>query len=396
MNTTISLDDRRHTLGRLVLALTNKRGPLTAAEATSLRNLHSEMNGLESDIQADANRKRGAAFRSWLRNGLTRTEFSPGITTEERAILENRDMGGGAAFPGSLAGYFIPAEFYDRVESAMKYYGPMLDLATVQDTISGAARGFPTDDDRAVTGEQVDENIQATEMDIQNLNQTILKSYKYGSKVVKVSAQLAQDAGFDLEGYLADRFGIRMGRILNSKFTNGSGTNEPYGVSVQATLGATANGSASNDGTSASTNTIGSDDLAALEASVDVAFRPNSHFLVHPNTLAALRQVLSKTGAPLFPGLHNAGEDTIFGYSVAVNPAMDQLPTTPSSPPVIKKTVLFGDFAKYVVRRVRPIMVRLEERWGEYGQIGYILWQRFDGALIDGGGGSVKYLSNAY
>ena len=69
-------------------------------------------------MQADTERKLGAAFRSWLRNGLTRTEFSPGITPEERAILENRDTGtgGGAAFPGSLAGYFIPAEFYDRVD----------------------------------------------------------------------------------------------------------------------------------------------------------------------------------------------------------------------------------------------------------------------------------------
>ena len=279
----------------------------------------------------------------------------------------------------------------------MKYYGPMLDLATMQDTVSGAARGFPTEDDRAVTGEQVDENIQATEMDIQNLNQTILKSFKYGSKLVKVSSDLVQDSGFDLEGHLADRFGIRMGRILNSKFTNGSGANEPYGISVQATMGATANGSASNTGGSETGGSIGSDDLAALEASVDFSFRRNAHFSVHPNTLAVLRQVfLSKTGAPLFPGLHDAGKDTIFGYPVAVNPAMDQLSTTPSSPPVIKKTVLFGDFAKYVVRRVRPVMVRLEECWGEYGQVGFILWQRFDGALIDGGGGSVKYLANSF
>ena len=69
--------------------------------------------------------------------------------------------------------------------------------------------------------------------------------------------------------------------------------------------------------------------------------------------LGTLRQVLDKTGRPLFPGLHNAGEDSTFGYPVVVNPAMDELPTTPNSPPVAKKPVLFGDFSKYVVRRLR-------------------------------------------
>jgi HK97 family phage major capsid protein len=75
---------------------------------------------------------------------------------------------------------------------------------------------------------------------------------------------------------------------------------------------------------------------------------------------------------------------------------MDQLPVNPSSPPATRKTVLFGDFSKYVVRRVTPIIQRLEERFIDFGQYSYIMHQRLDGNLIDGSGGAVKYLANIY
>jgi len=34
--------------------------------------------------------------------------------------------------------------------------------------------------------------------------------------------------------------------------------------------------------------------------------------------------------------------------------------------------------------------MRLEERFAEFGLVAFIMYQRFDGALIDGGGGAVS------
>ena len=391
----LSLEDRRRTIGRSLLQLTNKAWALTANEKQSLRSLIAEAEDIEDDIQANTRRKYARAYSTWLRFGMD------GVRPEERSLLrEFRDMGTGgqAAGPGATAGFFVPADFYAKVSSALAFYGPMLDpdVVTIHETTEGAPKGYPEDNDTTIAGEQLEENAQATEEDIQGLSSVVLKAFRYSSKLVKCSIALAQDTGFDLDAYLADRFAIRIARAVNPKLTTGVGTVEPFGVVTQATLGAVANGSAANTGADDGANTLGTGDFAALEKSVDFAYRANAKFMMHPNTLSSLRQALDKTGRSLFPELHVAGEDTISGFPVVLNPAMDQLQANPSSPPVTRKTVLYGDFSKFVVRRVTPIIQRLEERFIDFGQYAYIMHQRLDGNLIDGSGGAVKYLANVY
>jgi len=396
-----SLSERRNVLARMTLGLVNKPTALTTDERTRLSAIRGEMDALESDLRADAERRHAAAFRSYLRAGLgPRMDAIPELTSEERRILtERRDMGTGgqAAGPGATAGFFVPAEFSERVNSAAKFYGPMLDLATIQDTVSGAPRAYPEDNDTSVSGEQVDENSSVTiGTDISNLNGVVLKSFKYSSKLIKVSIELVQDAGFDLEAYLADRFAIRIARALHPKLTTGAGTTEPVGIVTAAAVGATASGYSSNDGSAAGPNTIGTDDLVALEASVDPAYRRGAVFMLHPNTLAALRKVKDKNGRPVFPDLHGGGQNRILNYPVALNPDMDQLQTNAGSPPVTRKTVAFGNVSKYVVRRVPMMVLRLEETYVEEAAIAYLAFQRYDANLIDGGGGAVKLLTNVY
>jgi HK97 family phage major capsid protein len=57
------------------------------------------------------------------------------------------------------------------------------------------------------------------------------------------------------------------------------------------------------------------------------------------------------------------------------------------------KTVLFGDFSKYIVRRVRSIRLRrLVERYADTDQEGFVAFVRADGGLLDAGTHPVKYL----
>ena len=85
----------------------------------------------------------------------------------------------------------------------------------------------------------------------------------------------------------------------------------------------------------------------------------------------------ARTGAPA----------TILGYGFAINQAVDSLAAA-------KKAVLFGDFSKYVVRRVREFAVRrLDERYAEFDQVGFIGFARYDGELLDTA--AVKHLITA-
>ncbi len=392
---------RRSILARSILALCNKRGPLTMEERRRLDEATAEIKGLDGAIQTEADRKYAAAFSSYLRRGLNLTQNSRGISAEERAILyegqrvfgELRDLGLGnqGAFPGSTAGFLAPMGFFDQVTSAERFYGPMLDTSTIHDMQSGAQMAFPSDNDTIVAGELLDEFQPTTEADVP-ADQVTLGAYIFSSKLVKVNLALVNDAGFPLEAYLTDRFGIRLARAINPFLTNGTGIKQPTGLITVASTGATAVGAFSNDGASAA-NSVGSDDIVNLELSVDPAYRIGAQYMMHPDTLASLKRLKDKNGRPIY----SLGEgNMVNGYSVQLNPSMDQLQTAPSSPPVIRKTVAFGRLSRYVVRRAPLVVLRLAERGFEYNQVWYLAFHRVDGNLMDGGGGAVKVLENVF
>jgi HK97 family phage major capsid protein len=57
-----------------------------------------------------------------------------------------------------------------------------------------------------------------------------------------------------------------------------------------------------------------------------------------------------------------------------------------SSVTATKNTVLFGDFSKYIVRKVKDFSVlRLDERYAEIGQVAFLAFSRVDGQLVDAG-----------
>lgn len=352
--------------------------------------------------------KHKRAFRSYLTFGSREEGGAVGrMTPDDRKVFhEFRDMGtsGQAAYPGitSGAGIFVPVGFVDRITEALKYYGPMLTggpgMPDIMETATGQPLPFPTDNDTTQTGELIGEGVQVNTADV-TIGSVILGAYKFSSKLVKVSIELMQDSAFDIESYLIKKLATRTGRILNTKFTIGSGTNEPTGIITAAVSGATALGSSSNDGTAAGTNTIGSDDMTNLEHSVDPLYRNGAKYMFHDTTLSALKRVKDKYGRPLWlPSVQVNAPDTINGYGYAINNDMDQLQVNPTSPPsVTRKTVLFGQLPLYQIRRVKEMSIlRLEERFADQGQIAFIGFSRYDANLLDAGTHPVKYLTNLY
>ncbi len=308
-----------------------------------------------------------------------------------RAGIEARDMGtgGGNALQGVGGGYLVPVGFADAIETALKFSGNLMKYCTILPTETGQPLPYPLADDTQQQAEIIGEGQQVTEQDV-NLNNIIFGAYKLSSKMVKYSLELAQDSAFPIEDWLIGVLGTRFSRALNQYFTTGTGTNQPKGlVTAALAAGNTVNaiGSASNDGTSASTNTIGSDDLFNLIHAVDPLHRedPSCRFLMHDQTRKALSQVKDKYGRPLFPmSLVSGAPDIIAGYEVGLDNAMDQLQSGPSSPPVAKYTVAFGPMKKYVFRRVRDMsLLILRERFADFGQLAAIAFMRVDGNLLN-------------
>jgi HK97 family phage major capsid protein len=345
-----------------------------------------------AEVRTTANTKEAREIRhkeviaDYLRGGLV------GMSAENRSVLmsEYRDQAAGTqtvtASAGAAGGYFVPAGFVYEVEQATKYFCPLIDGGVVRviETASGQVLPFPTGNDTANQAAVLAENVADTELDVA-IGSISFHAYKYRTGLVRVSLELMQDSAFNIESYLAQRFAERLGRGYEAAFTNGSGVNQPTGfLTAIAASGASpviAKGSAVNDG-SANTgaNSIGYADLVNLEHSIDPSYRRGAKYMFHDQTLSFLKTLLDKFGRPLWtPGIKDNEPDTLNGYQYVINQSMPQIGAS-------NVTVAFGDWSKFVIRKVKDLQVlRLDERYAEFGQVAYIGFSRVDSNLVDAG-----------
>jgi HK97 family phage major capsid protein len=295
---------------------------------------------------------------------------------------------------GAAGGYFVPAGFVYDVDVATKYYAPLMngECFRVLETATGSVLPYPTNNDTGVEAASLAENTSAVEAPAVMSNVTF-GAFKYTSNIVRVSLELLQDSAFDIEAFLKDLFAIRFGRAYEQAFTTGTGTNQPTGILTALNAldlpEVVAAGSNANSGNAGDTgaNSIGTADLTQLEHSVDPSYRRNARWMFHDNTLRQLKQLLDKFGRPIWlPGIAVNAPDTLYGYPYTINQSMPKI--APNAP-----TVLFGDMQKFIIRKVREMSVlRLVERYAEYGQIGFVAFSRVDSDLVDAGTHPIQQL----
>jgi len=260
----------------------------------------------------------------------------------------------------------------------------MLDpgVTRVVDTDTGAALPWPTSDDTGNVGALLAENAQITEQDVA-FGAKQLDAYTYTSKIVRVSMLLLQDSAFDMGGLIDTLFGERIGRAANIDLTVGNGTNKPNGIVNAAGVGQTA----------ASATAVGADEIIDLYHSVDPAYRnaPGFRMMFHDNTLKAIRKLKDGQGNYLLDSLKDGGAVlNLAGITVpyVVNQAMAATIATGN------KTIVAGDFNKYIVRRVKDYtLLRMTERYADFLQVGFVAFNRIDGELSDAA--AVKVLQQA-
>lgn len=287
---------------------------------------------------------------------------------------------------GSIGGYTVADSPMGALEKALLEFGGMRQVATVIRTDSGSDLPIPTNDDTSNKGALLAENTQVSEVD-PTFGQLVMQAYKYSSKSVLVSVEFLQDSSIDFNGFIGRALGERIGRIQNDHFTTGTGSSQPNGIVTAAT---------SSSVTFSGTATVTYDNIVDLIHSVDPAYRANGSFMFHDGALKMLKKVKilqysgDTVGAPLWqPSLVAGQPDLIHGYRYVINQSM----TTPATS---VKSILFGDLSKYIIRDCRDVtLMRLDERYADYHQVGFLAFARSDGDLLDAGTHPVKYGTQA-
>lgn len=329
----------------------------------------------------DAEAQYGQAFRQFVRGGMEcvapeqRSLFRRGMSESEQRAF--------AAGTSNVGGYAVPQDFAARIEVAMKYYGGMVDVAEIIHTSEGRDMPWPTFNFTSVSATIVGEGAGATSDSSTPFGNVTMKAYTYRSPMLPVSVEFLQDQAFD-ESFIIDALGQSLGRGLNAHCTTGDGSGKPRGITIDATLGKT--------GTTGQTATVIYDDLVDIVHAVDRAYRNGGKcaYMMRDTTLAAVRKLKDSQNRPLWQPAIMAGQpDTLLGYPVVVNNDVAAMAAS-------AKSILFGDFSRYKIRMAgQPTLLRLVERYADNLQVGFMVFQRADGKLLDAGTHPVVYYANA-
>ena len=331
-------------------------------------------------------------------NEQVRDEF--GKSTKVKASeFSNFIMNGWAGVPGvdrinnaqtvgtnSEGGYAVSPDYQATIIESMKAFGGMRAVSSSIRTATGANIPYPTGDATGEVGEQLDESSTAADLDTA-FGVKDLPSFVFSSKTIVVSNQLLQDAFIDIEAYVKQVLAVRIGRILNTKFTTGAGTTTPFGVAAASTAGAT--------GATGTTLTVIYDKLVELQHSVNRDYRnlPNVGFMMADLTLAIVRKIKDGNSRPIFvPGYEMAGDtrapDSMLGSPIYIN---DDVAVMAAN----AKSILFGAFSKYMIRDVMDLVLHrfTDSAYARKNQTGFLGFQRHGGTLLDVA--AVKHYANS-
>jgi HK97 family phage major capsid protein len=341
------------------------------------------MGGVPSRESAESDAE-SRAFSDYIRTGHVGSGLRE-VAGELRAAGESTGSGGG---------YVVPPGWWQRLQVALRAYGGTMSDFELVETDTGQPMQWATNDPTTVVAPQIAENTQISDQDYV-FGQGTMGAYTFTGGVQKVSRQLFQDSAFNLDDYVAKRVAEALGRAEAAAAISGTGSNQPLGiVTALNAWTSTGSGGAYTLGTAMKVNTIGPGSGTAgiqqvtelvsgtlnpatflqVIKSVDPAYRElGAKWYMNDATLQATRGIVNGFGDPFFKEAQGKNPE-IYGYPVVVDNNIPALTASTAS------GVIFGHLASaMVLRRVKGAgLLRLEERYADFLQVGYIGWERID------------------
>ena len=266
----------------------------------------------------------------------------------------------------SEGGYLVPDEFERTLVQKLTAANVLRPLCHVIQTSFGD-RKIPVVASKG-TADWVDEEGTYPLSD-DTFSQVVLGAYKLAT-MIKVSEELLSDSIFDIEGYVSEQFGKRIGDKEEDAFLTGNGVSKPIGIlhtTGGAEVGVTTAGAAAITG----------DELIDLVYSLRAPYRKSAVFVLNDTTVKLLRKLKDGDGQYLWrPGITENAPDTILGHRIVTSEFMPGVAAG-------NKSIAFGDFSYYwIADRQGRTFKRLNELYATTGQIGFLASQRLDGKLI--------------
>ena len=297
------------------------------------------------------------AIDQYIRMGAIRMDQSYKNHLEEytKAVLvEDTDANGG---------YLLPDEFSDDLIRAMYEKSPLRMTKFHSYTMHHKILEVPSvvaTTAAVLVGETV-----AYDETQPTLGVVTFTAYK-PTRLSRCSEELLADSRYDVwREVLSPDFDQAFAAYEMAKFSVGTGSSQPQGVVVGATLGVTAQ----------SATQIAADEVVQLWGKLSHLYRglPSTAWMCTDLTAVHLRKLKDGQGRYLWGGDLSRGEpESLMGLPVIINNGMAEIATT-------AKCLLIGAFEYFgIADRVGMTIKRLEERYAELGEVGFLASKRGD------------------
>ena len=198
------------------------------------------------------------------------------------------------------------------------------------------------------------------------------------AKLVTASIRL-MESGVDVEAIINEELAYKFAIAEENGFLNGSGTSQPLGVFTPSAQGIPT----TQDYTSGITGTFNADDLIAMRYSIKQPYlvdRKVAAWMFHRTVVAMIRTFKDAYGQYLWrPGFAENAPDTILDVPYGVS---EYVPNAVATGNYIG---ILGNWKYYAIAEVKDFWIqRLNERYADINEVGFIGRQFIDGAPVLG------------
>ena len=242
-----------------------------------------------------------AAFNSYLRKGVD----TGLINIQSKSLSDSVDANGG---------YLVPDQLSDLIIEIVNESSPMRSLATVE-TISSDSLDLIEDvnDFGAAWGDET--TVRSTETTEPAIGRDTISTFELYAQP-QATQKLIDDASIDIEQWVARKVADKMARLEATAFISGDGVTQPAGI-LTDTAGTTW-GTIQQIGSGTSA-VVTADSLVNLYYALKDDYARNATFLMHRNTVQALRLLKDTTNQYIWqPGLAAGAPNTLLGVPVAL------------------------------------------------------------------------------
>lgn len=308
--------------------------------------LKGEVAGLKARIEADAARAARLPLHGAKADDPARTAFIDRYL--RRGLDSGVELKSIAGTSGAEGGFAVPREIDEQIGAVLRTISPLRAIANVVTTTSAGYRKLV-----ALGGTPsgwVSEGAARPETATPSFAEIAPPTGDLYANPAASQAML-DDAGFDLELWLADEIAREFARAEGQAFISGTGVNQPKGFLTYAataeadavrafgTLQYVASGAAGNF---AAANPA--DRLIDLVHALKPAYRQGAAFVMASDTLARVRKLKTSDGAFLWqPGLTAGQPASLLGFPVI---EAEDMPAVAAD----SLSIAFGNFrAGYVI-----------------------------------------------